>query len=119
MEKGKRGRAAAAGLVSGFLNGLFGSGGGIAAVLLLRALEPDERRVHATATLLMLALSAVSLGLYAAYGQVDWRSGLRFVPGGLAGAALGALLLRKIRPAGLRRLFGAVMVISGLLMLRR
>ena len=113
----ERWREAAAGAVCGLLNGLFGSGGGVVAVMFLRSIIGDETRAHATATLTMLLMSSVSLALYAAYGLVDWGSGLMFVPGGFAGALIGGSLLKKIKSQKLRKLFGGVLCASGVVML--
>ncbi len=106
-----------AGVVSGFLNGLFGSGGGVVAVMLLRPLLGDEKKAHASATLMILVLSVVSLALYAIYGQVEWADGLSFVPGGLVGAVLGAKFLKDVKTDKLKKIFGAVLVLSGAVML--
>jgi uncharacterized membrane protein YfcA len=80
----------AAGAVSGLLNGLFGSGGGVLAVMFLRGIIGDERKAHASATLMILIMSAVSLALYGSRGSVDFEQGLAFMPGGVVGALAGA-----------------------------
>ncbi len=106
-----------AGAVSGLLNGLFGSGGGVAAVLFLRPMLRDEQRAHASATLMILVMSLVSLGFYAAGGFVSFSDTLPLMPGGLAGAIAGGALLKNLKPKKLKRLFGAVMAVSGAVML--
>ena len=113
----RTGQMVLAGLASGFLNGLFGSGGGVVAVLLLRPLIGDEKKAHASATMMILVLSLVSLSLYALYGQVPWSDGFRFIPGGLVGAVLGTRFLKNVKGDLLRRIFGAVLVLSGAVML--
>lgn len=107
------------GAVCGFLNGLFGSGGGVVAVMLLRTLISDERKAHASATLMILLMSGVSFGLYAANGSVDYETALMLVPGGLVGAAVGSMFLKKVKSDFLRRLFGGVIAVSGVVMLLR
>ena len=116
MDNGKK---ALAGIASGFLNGLFGSGGGVVAVMFLRRILNDEKKAHASATLMILVLSIISLFLYGKNEHVDWQTGLMFVPGGIAGAVIGTALLKNIKPKGLKRLFGLVLVISGMVMLLR
>ena len=106
-----------AGSISGFFNGLFGSGGGVVAVMFLRNIIGDEKKAHASATLMILIMSIVSLVLYAVYGHVDWQTGLKFVPGGIAGALLGTFLLKNIKNNRLKKLFGLVLVVSGAVML--
>ena len=108
-----------AGILSGFLNGLFGSGGGVAAVMFIRNAIEDEKQAHATSTLAILLMSAVSFILYLAGGKVELSEGLRFVPGGIAGAIAGCIILKKIEPQNLRRLFGAVVALGGVAALIR
>lgn len=119
FKKKKKGRLLVTGSVSGLFNGLFGSGGGVLAVMFLRGITEDERKAHASATLMMLIMSLVSLGLYAFNGDVDYHQGLLFMPGGVIGAVAGAIFLKKLNSQNLRRIFGAVLAISGLVMLFR
>ena len=113
------GKKAAGGIISGFFNGLFGSGGGVVAVMFLRNILKDEKKAHASATLMILIMSTVSLVFYAMYGHVDWQTGFKLVPGGIIGAVVGTTLLKNIKNNKLKRLFGLVLVISGMVMLSR
>lgn len=106
-----------AGGISGFFNGLFGSGGGVVAVMFLRSIIGDEKKAHASATLMILIMSIVSLVMYAIYGHVDWQMGLKLMPGGIIGAIIGTFLLKNIKNNKLKKLFGLVLVISGAVML--
>lgn len=117
MKNKKTPYMAVSGVVSGFLNGLFGSGGGVVAVMFLRKIIGDEKKAHASATLMILIMSIVSFAFYAMYGHVDWANGWRFVPGGIIGAILGTIFLKKIKTDKLKKLFGLVLVISGTVML--
>ena len=118
MEK-EKGKKLSAGIASGFLNGLFGSGGGVVAVMFLRNILQDEKKAHASATLMILIMSIASLIFYSIYGHVDWTAGLRFVPGGVIGALLGTRLLKNMKNDKLTRLFGLVLAVSGAVMLLR
>ena len=113
------GKKAAGGIISGFFNGLFGSGGGVVAVMFLRNILNDEKKAHASATLMILIMSTVSLVFYAIYGHVDWQTGFKLVPGGIIGAVVGTTLLKNIKNNKLKRLFGLVLVVSGMVMLSR
>ena len=108
-----------AGITSGLLNGLFGSGGGVVAVMFLRNILQDEKKAHASATLMILIMSIVSLIFYSLYGHVDWGTGISFVPGGIAGAVLGTRFLKNMQSDKLKRLFGLVLAVSGAVMLFR
>lgn len=116
MDK-SRTKLALAGLASGFLNGLFGSGGGVVAVMFLRNIIGDEKKAHASATLMILFMSIVSFVFYLIYGHVDWNTGLKLVPGGVAGAVAGTMLLKKMHNKGVKKLFAIVLIISGMVML--
>lgn len=103
--------------ISGFFNGLFGSGGGVIAVMFLRSILSDEKKAHASATLMILIMSTVSFVLYAIYGHVDWQTGLKLVPGGIIGALIGTFALKNIKNTKLKKLFAVVLVVSGAVML--
>lgn len=107
------------GVVSGFLNGLFGAGGGVLGVMFLRKIIGDERKAHASATLMILIMSIVSFVLYLLNGHIDFAQGLTFMPGGVIGAIAGAAFLKNINSDILRRIFGGVIAISGVVMLIR
>jgi len=100
------------GVLSGILNGLFGSGGGIAAVPMLEKAGVEAKKSHATSVVIIFFLSiAATIGYYAG-GRLDFGAALPLIPSGLLGAAVGSILLKKIKNGLLRRIFGAVMIIS-------
>ncbi len=110
-------KSALIGGVSGILNGLFGSGGGIAAVPLLESTGIEARKSHATSVVLIFFLSIAATIGYWLGGSMDFATALKLIPSGLLGAAIGSVLLKKVDNNLLRRIFGAVMLISGVRML--
>ena len=104
------------GMLCGFLNGFFGSGGGVAAVPILEheqrragKFEAEAvRRAHANSVAIIFALSITAAAAYFFSGGIDVSAAWRYIPFGLAGAAVGALFLRKIKATWLQRLFGAL-----------
>ena len=83
----KKCKRTAIGLVTGFANGLFGSGGGTIVVPAMeRVLKVEEHKAHATAIAL-------------------WASA-----GGLVGGFVGAKLLQRVSGVWLHRIFGAFML---------
>ncbi len=102
------------GVTAGFLNGVFGSGGGIAAVPLLKKSGFSQKEAQATSLLLMLLLSGVTLCLCMAEGGFSPQKALPFVPGGILGAVLAIIFLKKINPDVLRKIFGGVVIFSAL-----
>jgi len=107
------------GLLTGLLNGLFGSGGGMIAVPMLRGQGLSEEESHATSISLIFPLAIVSGFLYWNSKVFTISDALPYLPGGLLGAVFGAWLLPKISGIWLRRIFGAVILFSaGRLLLR-
>ncbi len=114
MKKMKKALAAAAGVFVGFLNGLFGSGGGMVAVPVLKALGVEDRKSHATSILVISVLSLFTIGMYLGNDSFHLTDALYYLPGGLAGAVVGALLLNKLPLRWLRLLFGGVVLYSAI-----
>ncbi len=114
-----RGWIALAGAAAGLLNGLFGAGGGLAAVPLLGKAGLLTKAAHATSIAVILPISLISLGGYLMAGHVAVGDGLRFLPGSLLGAAAGGLLMRKIPPIWLRRIFGGFLIWAAVRMFLR
>lgn len=101
-----------AGAVSGILNGLFGSGGGIIAVPLLKKSGFSQKEAQATALFMMLILSSVSAGLYLYEGRLSFSEAAGFIPGGIFGGIAASLCFKKIKPALLRKIFGGFVAFS-------
>lgn len=92
------------------LNGLFGAGGGVVAVPLLRLTGLPEKEAHGTSVAFVLLLCLVTLTSYIIKGQADVAAALPYIPAGLGGAAVGSLFLKKIPTDALRRVFGALII---------
>lgn len=115
------------GIAAGFFNGLLGAGGGIILVLTFSSqISNDEegaRSVFANALCVMLPLSLVTLLNYAKRdvfspdfsGELDAVLSL----GAIVGGVLGGVLLGRGKSKGLARLFAALTLISGILMIMR
>ena len=110
----------AIGLGAGFLNGLLGAGGGILIVFgLNRWLGPrlaDPRSVFASAIAVMLPLSLLSAVQYLRQGSLDMAYLPFLIPPAIAGGVIGGLLLRRLSPVALSRLFAAVVLVSGIVL---
>jgi uncharacterized membrane protein YfcA len=100
--------------IAGVLNGLFGSGGGVAAVPLLEASGLPAKKAHATSVAAILIISIASAAAYGVRGVLDVSAALPLIPWGILGAAAGAFLLNGINNDLLRRIFGLVIIISAL-----
>ena len=109
---GKKGLISAAiGIVTGFANGLFGSGGGTIVVPAMeRFLKIEPHKAHATAIAIILPLSVLSMFIYLKNGGLDWFNVISVSLGGMAGGFVGAKLLNKVSDKWLHKIFGAFMI---------
>ncbi len=114
----KTGQVIAVGLVSGFLSGIFGVGGGILIVpALVLVLKLDQRLAHGTslAAVLPIALSG-TLG-YALDGKIDWTASLCLALGAATiGAVVGTHLLHVVPRRGLALAFAGVLALTAVRM---
>ena len=101
------------GAITGAINGIFGSGGGIIAVPMLNKAGIEAKHSHATSIALTLPLSVVSAIFYAAENTFSFKDALPLIPFGLGGAILGSILLKKISNVWLKRIFGIFLIVSG------
>ncbi len=100
------------GALCGLLNGLFGSGGGVAAVPLLESSNLEPKKSHATSVALIFLLSIATTLSYLLGDKLDFGLSWQYIPYGIIGAVIGAVLLKKIPNSLLRRIFGGVMLFA-------
>lgn len=100
------------GLAVGALNGLFGAGGGMVAVPMLRWLGLESDESHATSMAVIFPLAIASGLIYLHAGQFQISDALPYLPGGLLGAVCGAWLLPRLKTLWLHRIFGVVILFS-------
>ena len=109
------------GAVIGLILGLVGGGGSILAVPLLVHVV-GIRSPHmaiGTAAIAVGLNAAMGLVGHARHGNVKWRCGLVFASAGVAGALTGAEIGKAYDGQKLLFLFGVLMVVVGLSMLRK
>ena len=106
------------GVVSGFINGLFGAGGGMVVVpMLIRLLKFKTKQAHATAILIILPLSLVSGLLYLSFGNFNATVGIPTAIGVILGGIVGAFLLSKISSKWIGTIFSVLMAAAGVKMM--
>lgn len=105
------------GLLSGFVNGLFGSGGGIIVVPgLVFILGLAQHKAHATALMIILPLSILSSIVYFNNHLIDFPNTIKVSIGATIGSYIGAKTLNKIPNKWLRKIFGIFMIIAAIRM---
>lgn len=108
----------ALGVVTGLLNGLFGSGGGTIVVPALeKIMGIEEHKAHATALGVILPLSLLSAVIYIQFDEIPWKYLLYIIIGGCAGSFTGAKLLNRVSGLWLHRIFGAFMIAAAVRMI--
>ena len=114
------GLALVSGGVIGLVLGLIGGGGSILAVpLLVYAVGIQSPHVAiGTAAFAVAVNAATGLGLHARRTQVRWPCAVVFSAAGIGGALAGAALGKAVDGEKLLALFGLVMILVGLSMLR-
>lgn len=109
----------ALGIPIGIVNGLFGAGGGMLAVPFLKKTGLEQKKSHANAIAVILPITLLSAILYLVNGSVKFSQAWIYIPTGLIGAILGTLILKKISPKWLKKIFGAFMIYAGIRMVMK
>ena len=105
------------GLFTGFINGVFGSGGGTLLVPILNnILKVDEHKSHATALAIIIFLTGASSAIYISKGTYDIGLTAQVAIGSILGGIIGAKILCKVTGKFLRISFGSIMIIAALRM---
>lgn len=109
------------GSLVGFTLGLVGGGGSILAVPLMVYLVGVQNPHVAigTSALAVAANAAAGLANHARAGTVKWRCGLMYAGAGVVGAFFGSTAGKAFDGQKLLFLFAIVMIVVGILMLRR
>ncbi len=112
--------AIASGGLVGFTLGLIGGGGSILAVPLLVYVVgvPSPHVAIGTSALAVAASAAVNLAGHTRMRTVKWSCAMVFAAAGIVGAATGAHIGKLVDGHKLLMLFGVLMVVVGLMMLR-
>lgn len=106
------------GLITGLVNGLFGSGGGTLVVpALVFILGVDDHKAHATAISIIFPLSIISTIIYFTNSSIPFKTVIPVTIGGVVGSYIGAKTLNKIPINILRKIFGSVIIYTAIRMI--
>ena len=107
------------GILIGLVNGVFGAGGGMIAVPVLKKQGLDQKLAHANAVAVILPITIISAVLYVVKGNVALIDSWAFIPTGLIGAVIATLALQKFSNKVLQKTFAAFMIYAGVRLLMR
>ncbi len=100
------------GAIIGFFNGLLGAGGGMIAVPVLKK-QMQLKEAHATSISIILPMSIASAVSYILNKSVKISDAIPYLWSGFLGAVLGIYLLKKVKPAFIKKLFALLMLWAG------
>ena len=111
-------RLLAIGLLTGLAGGLLGVGGGFVMVpAMVYLLKTPQREANGTSLAVIVPVAIVGATILGQGHQVDLQVGIVLALGAVGGAVLGARLTRRVSDIGLRRAFGIVAVVAGVVMI--
>lgn len=106
------------GIVTGFINGLFGSGGGTLLIPIFNNIfKIDEHKSHASTLGVIIFLTIASSCIYISKGTYDISVTIQASIGSIIGGIIGAKLLSKVTGKFLRISFGCLMIIAAIKMI--
>lgn len=105
------------GVAVGVVNGVFGAGGGMIAVPLLKQNGLDQKSAHANAVAVILPITVISAVLYLVKGTVAFADSLAFIPTGVIGSVVATFVLQKFSNKLLQKIFAIFMIYAGVRLL--
>lgn len=107
--------AAAAGLLAGVVNGIFGGAGGMVLIPALQTLtDINEDSLFPMSVSVMLPVCLLSLWLASRTAALPWADALPYLAGSVAGGVLVGLLGRRIPTVWLHQFFGIMILWGGI-----
>lgn len=107
------------GIAIGITNMLFGSGGGIIAVPILKKVGLTQKEAQANAIAVILPLTIITLIIYFKQGNVNLSEIKYLFPTAALGAIAGALIFKKLANNFLTVVFSLFMIWAGVRMLTK
>ncbi len=101
------------GIIVGLVNGVFGAGGGMIAVPLLKSQGLKQKDAHANAVAVILPITVLSAILYLARGNVVISDSLAYIPTGLIGSVIATFALQRFSNKWLQKIFALFMIYAG------
>lgn len=107
------------GVAVGLVNGVFGAGGGMLAVPILKKSGLEQKNAHANAVAVILPITVISAVLYLVRGTVTLNDSFTYIPTGLIGSVIATFLLKNFSNKLLQKIFAVFMIYAGIRLLIR
>ncbi len=107
------------GVSIGLINGIFGAGGGMLAVPLLKKSALNQKLAHANAVAVILPITVISAFLYLINDRVSLQQSFAYIPTGLIGSVIATFLIQKLSNKFLQKTFAVFMIYAGSRLLAR
>ena len=102
----------------GFVNALFGAGGGMVLVpLLIRFGKLEDKKAFSSAISIILPMCLVTIAVYWSRDIFPLGAAFPYLCGGLLGGLAGGLLFKRVTAQFLHRFFGLIILWGGIRLL--
>lgn len=106
------------GIITGFVNGLLGIGGGTILIpTMVFIIGITQHQAHGTSLAVILPTTIASCIIYGLNNDLNFMMALKVAIGGICGGYLGAKIMNKIPGKRLRQFFGLFMLLAGIRMI--
>ncbi len=106
------------GLLSGFINGFFGAGGGLLLVPMISFVASDDsKKAHATTLGCVLFMCIASAIIYFTKGEYEIKYLVVCTIGSVVGSIFGTKLLKRLKNNIIDLIFAIILVIAGVFMI--
>lgn len=93
-------------IFAGLINGLLGAGGGMIIVPALLNYKLDRKQVHANSVCIIFCMCVLSTIIYINSNNVAFQDTIPYLIWGVIGSVAGSLLLDRMNPNILKKMFG-------------
>ena len=117
-------------ITAGLINGLIGTGGGIILYLTLKLISKSDKKnggqphdtnmikdIMANIIAVVVPISAVSAAIYMIRGEIVYGELMPYIPAAVIGGLAGAILLNKLKPKIIKKIFAVMIIYAGTQML--
>lgn len=102
------------GAIIGFVNALFGAGGGMICVPLLKKIGLEQKNAQATTLCVILPLTVISAGIYLFKGYMNISDAFVYIIPGFVGSIAAVLIFKKIQNSTMKKIFALFMLWAGI-----